>query len=161
MKKITWLFIVILLAYACGGKKKKYELKADWTRMDSIMAKVKNELKVLGGDSGKFTRFDNQIRQVVTLTIGEPLREVFPFNDYMACVPVEMQEERLGKVLVDVAVTWDTTLYQVKDKDTIWGNFRAGGFYFRKIGDSALYELKKDPSTGFYIKTTPAPKVVQ
>ncbi|MCS7019710.1 MAG: hypothetical protein RMJ87_11505 [Cytophagales bacterium] len=162
MKKIVLLFIVALLAYACGGKKQKqYELKADWTRVDSIMAKVTNELKLMGGDSGKFVRFDNNIRQMVTLTIGEPTKEVLPFNDFMAYVPVKMKEERFGDVLVDVAVTWDTTLYQIKDKDTVWGNFRVTGFYFRQLGDSVLYELVKDPTTNLYVKQTVTPKVVQ
>ncbi|WP_250629900.1 hypothetical protein [Rhodoflexus caldus] len=163
MRKIAILFVIALFAYACGGgkKEKQYELKADWTRVDSILAKVTNELKMMGGDSGKFVRFDNNIRQMVNITIGEPTKEVFPLSDFMAYVPVKMKEERFGDVLVDVAVTWDTTIYQVKGKDTVWGNFRVGGFYFRQLGDSTLYELVKDPSTNFYSKQAVAPKVMQ
>ncbi|WP_448519173.1 hypothetical protein [Rhodoflexus sp.] len=163
MRKIAILSIIALFAYACGGGKqeKKYELKADWTRVDSIMAKVSNELKLMGGDSGKFERFDNNIRQIVKLTIGDPTREVLPLSDYMAYVPTKMKEERFGDVLVDVAVVWDTTLYQIKGKDTIWGNFRISGLYFRQLGDSALYEMTKDEATNFYKKQPIAPKVVQ
>jgi hypothetical protein len=163
MRKIVILSVVALFAYACGGgkKEKKYELKADWTRIDSIMARVTNELKMMGGDSGKFERFDNNIRQMVKLTVGEPTREVLPLNGFMAYVPVKMKEERFGDVLVDVAVTWDTTLYQVKGSDTVWGNFRVGGLYFRQLGDSALYEMVKDPTTNLYRKQSVAPKVIQ
>lgn len=163
MRKIAILSVIALFAYACGGgkKEKQYELKADWTRVDSIMAKVTNELKLMGGDSGKFVRFDNNIRQMVNITIGSPTKEVLPLNDFMAYVPVKMKEERFGDVLVDVAVVWDTTLYQIKGTDTTWGNFRVGGFYFRQLGDSALYELVKDQATNLYSKKYTVPKVVQ
>jgi hypothetical protein len=163
MRKIVILSVITLFAYACGGskKEKQYEIKADWTRVDSIMAKVTNELKLMGGDSGKFVRFDNNIRQMVDITIGEPTKEVLPLSDFMAYVPVKMKEARFGDVLVDVAVIWDTTLYQIKGQDTVWGNFRVGGLYFRQLGDSTLYELVKDQTTNLYKKQTVAPKVVQ
>lgn len=163
MRKIVILFVIALFAYACGGgkKEKQYELKADWTKVDSIMAKVTQELKMMGGDSGKFVRFDNNIRQILNLTIGEPTREIFPFNDYMAYTPVKMKDERFGDVLADIAISWDTTLYQIKEKDTVWGNFRVTGIYIRQLGDSVLYELVKDPSTNLYSKRIIPPKVVQ
>jgi len=136
------VFWALVLGYGCGKGKKEVRLAPDWTQPELAVAAVEKYIaEAMKLQDTGIMRYDNQSRQVYYLKPVEVLKtEVRQTGDIMGEVGVRMKSTSAIDVLVDMNVTWDTTLF---DKDSVKGVFAVGGLSFRQIGDTVRYRWEK------------------